>query len=255
MSAWWNRHRFDLVELSLIAFCAGIVCWDIGRSELMSSINVLPSEAESLELAYGPMRPSVNFQEWIIRDHFKDCRGGFFIDIGANHYKVYNNTYYLETQLGWSGIAVEPQQMYEADYKRYRPRTRFVPLFVADVSNESARMYILEGNPWVSSARKDFTGRWGKDAKEVSVPTITLDDLLVESRASKIDFLSINVELSEPKVLAGFDIERAKPAFVCIEAQPEVRQQILDFFARHRYVVVGKYLRADIRNLYFVPLD
>ena len=54
--------------------------------------NVLPSEAESLERTYGPLRPGANLEEWIIRDHFNDRRNGFFIDIGANHYKAYSNT-------------------------------------------------------------------------------------------------------------------------------------------------------------------
>ena len=64
----------------------------------------------------------------------------------------------------------------------------------------------------------------------------------------------MDIELSEPKALAGFTIERFKPELVCIEAHPEVRQQILDYFARHQYVVVAKYLRADDKNLYFTPL-
>ena len=34
-----------------------------------------------------------------------------------------------------------------------------------------------------------------------------------------------------------------------------MRQQILDYFARHRYVVVGQYLRVDTQNLYFEPLS
>jgi hypothetical protein len=112
----------------------------------------------------------------------------------------------------------------------------------------------LEAEPLVASETRDLTERWGKDAKEVSAGTIMLNDLLAHLQGSRID-LSIDVELSEPKVLAGLDIERAKPAFVCIEAHPEVRQQILDYFATHRYVIVGKYLRADTRNLYFVPLN
>jgi hypothetical protein len=65
----------------------------------------------------------------------------------------------------------------------------------------------------------------------------------------------MDIELSEPKALAGFDVDRFKPALVCIEAHPEVRQQILDYFTRHRYVLVGRYLRADSKNLYFQPLD
>jgi hypothetical protein len=39
-----------------------------------------------------------------------------------------------------------------------------------------------------------------------------------------------------------------------VEANPEVRQQILDYFARHHYTVIGKYLRADPKNLYFRPM-
>jgi len=39
-----------------------------------------------------------------------------------------------------------------------------------------------------------------------------------------------------------------------ITPRTQVRQQILDYFTRHRYVVVGKYLRADDHNLYFTPL-
>jgi hypothetical protein len=59
--------------------------------------------------------------------------------------------------------------------------------------------------------------------------------------------------LSGGKTLKGFNIERFRPALVCIEAHPEVRQQILDYFSHHNYVVVGKYLRADLASLYFSP--
>jgi hypothetical protein len=55
--------------------------------------------------------------------------------------------------------------------------------------------------------------------------------------------------------LAGFAIDRFRPTLVCIEAHPQVRQQILDYFARHGYVAVGRYLRVDHDNLYFIPLQ
>jgi len=77
--------------------------------------------------------------------------------------------------------------------------------------------------------------------------------LLDHENVTHVDLLSIDVELHEPQVLAGFDIARFRPALVCIEAHPEVRQAILDYFAAHRYVVVGRYLRADLLNLYFAP--
>ena len=86
------------------------------------------------------------------------------------------------------------------------------------------------------------------------MPTITLNDLLPRHGISRVDFLSMDIELSEPKALAGFDIRRFRPELVCIEAHSEVRQQILDYFARNAYVIVGRYLLADSHNLWFAPL-
>ena len=80
-----------------------------------------------------------------------------------------------------------------------------------------------------------------------------MNDLLAREGTARLDFLSMDIELSEPRALAGFDIERYRPALVCIEAHPEVRQQLIDYFHRHHYVVAGKYLGVDAQNLYFMP--
>ena len=106
--------------------------------------------------------------------------------------------------------------------------------------------------------RTDITKHWktiirsGIVAQEVR--TIPLDGLLAAEGVERIDFLSMDIEFHEPRALAGFDIERYRPALVCVEAHPQVRQQILDYFARHGYVAVAKYLRADPQNLWFAPL-
>ena len=65
----------------------------------------------------------------------------------------------------------------------------------------------------------------------------------------------MDIELSEPKALAGFDIKRYKPSLVCVESHPEVRQQIIDYFVQHGYTIVAKYFRADATNLYFTPMS
>ena len=90
---------------------------------------------------------------------------------------------------------------------------------------------------------------------EMSAPTITLDDLLDSQGIKQIDLLSMDIELAEPRALAGFDIERFRPALVCIEAHAQVRQEILNYFATHGYVLVGAYLRTDTQNLYFAPIS
>jgi len=255
------KQRFDAIEVALI----GVLTLGAGQSigyrraqlpaPVLQAIQARTAESRALETAYGPESNSQYEEEWILRDFFRDKRDGVFVDVGANHYQQNSNTYYLEKTMGWSGLAVEPLREFEAGYKANRPRTVFLPFFVSDVSNAQAKMYLLKGKELVTSSDRDFTERFGKGAEEVTAPTITLTDLLVNQSLTHVDFVSIDVELHEPQVLAGFDIGRFRPSLVCIEAHPEVRQQILDYFAHRDYVVVGKYLRADIQNLYFRPLS
>ena len=69
-----------------------------------------------------------------------------------------------------------------------------------------------------------------------------------------VDFVSIDIELAEPAALAGFSIDRFTPRLVAVDAHPPVRQQLLDYFARHGYVLVGTYWRVDDENFWFAPL-
>jgi len=248
------KRRFDLLEVVFIASLVGIVVWAVEHTRpRMPPLLIVNEEEAAFANKYGPDRNTERGEEWLIRDFFGDRRGGIFVDVGANDYKRFNNTYYLDTVLGWSGIAIEPQRSFEAGYTTNRPRTKFRPFFVSDQSNTEAKMYVI-ANSLPTSGDKNFTARFGKDVKEVTVPTITLNDLLDTEHVTSIDFMSMDIELWEPKALAGFDVERFRPQLVCVEAHLEVRQEILDYFARHNYVVVGKYLRADDRNLYFTPL-
>ena len=256
----WNSGRFNLVQMILACvLCIGVAGAAARYRYRAKAAPVIEypahPESQALKEKYGPHRNSCSEEEWCIRDFFNDTRDGFFVDVGANDYKVTSNTYYLDTVLNWRGLAIEPQRQFEADYIKFRPRTKFLSFFVSDASNQQAKLYVLGKNSLIASADRSFTEREGQKAKEIEVPTITLNDLLDSEGVKKIDFLSIDIELWEPKALAGFDVERFRPELVCIEAHPQVRQQILDYFARHHYTLVGKYLRADVNNLYFAPLS
>ncbi len=152
---------------------------------------------------YGPSFNSEHGEEWLIRDFYQDRRGGVFVDVGANHYQQFNNTYYLDVILGWSGIAVEPQTRFGDDYATYRPRTRFRSWLVSDSSDQRALLYTLGSNSRVASADKSFTERYGNSLKEVAVATITLNDLLQAEKIESFDFLNMDIELWEPEGSCG----------------------------------------------------
>ena len=269
-----NSARLDLHVVTLCVFALGLaaVAFTVGRYVLPAERPPdpaaqheeppapleppgvpEPTELQALERQYGPERNSEHAEEWIIRDFFKGQRNGIFVDVGANRYKRFNNTYYLDIDLGWSGLAIEPQTKFAREYARFRPRTRFVPLFVSDQSNRDAVVYVPPIDLAASESRK-FAESYGGSSTAIHVRTTSLDDVLERSGITHVDFLSMDIELAEPKALAGLSIQRYKPALACVEAHPEVRQAVLDYFSRNGYVVVGKYLRADDHNLWFTPL-
>lgn len=211
------------------------------------------SEVNWLQRHYGPDRHSTWLEEWIIRDFFKDKRDGVFVDVGAADYLDGSNTFYLEKNLGWSGIAIDAQESYRANYVKHRPRTKFFCFFVSDRSGDTAKLF-LAGGGGASSSTRSFSEGYGGVKGEVETPTVSLNDLLGAQGISRFDFLSMDIELAEPAALAGLDIRRFHPSLAVVEAHPEVRQQILDYFAANQYVVVGKYLRVDSMNISFMPL-
>jgi FkbM family methyltransferase len=252
------KQRLSLVETMALCLLVALVTVIVQRQRWQPHFYYSEGPLAELEnlKQYGlTNHASRNFEELIIRDFFKDRRNGTFVDVGANHYKNESNTYYLETALGWSGVAIDAQEEFGADYVTHRPHTKFAALFVSDQGGGTVPFFVPTENSLVASSNREFTVTKGAPGTERQVPTATLNTVLQQAGLMHIDFLSMDIELAEPKALAGFDIDRFQPALVCIESHPEVRQQILDYFARHGYTVVGKYLRIDPENLYFTPLS
>jgi FkbM family methyltransferase len=254
------KPNLNVIELTIlvapIVVLSSMLSYKVGVAD--TQVKLLPfisrdnEEIEVLERKYGPSRFTQGVEEWILKDFFQNRRNGVFVDVGANHHQTGSNTYYLETAMEWSGVAIEPQIKFAAGYREHRPRTTFVPLFISNVSNQQATLYVTDFDG-VASYDREFTQRWG-DVTPTATTTSTLDDVLDRLKINRIDFLSMDIELAEPQALAGFSISRFKPSLVAIEAHAEVRQQILDYFARNEYALVGRYWRVDSQNFWFAPI-
>lgn len=257
-----SSRRFSAFEVVLISGFVAVATYMVTSSydgryidRLWSYARYPLSEREQLEKTYGPATNAIGVEEWVIRDYFQDRRDGVFLDVGASHHREGSNTYYLEANLGWSGVAIDAVQEFAAGYAQHRPRTRFVAMFASDRADATADLFVPAANQFVASANQASTAREsGGDAGVArKVPTTTLNRVLEQAGITTIHLLSMDIELAEPAALAGFDIERYRPELACVEAHTETRQQILDYFYAHGYRLVGKYLRVDPTNLYFEP--
>jgi FkbM family methyltransferase len=258
-----KRIRFDLLETTLLLTLVAGATFLLEEYRMTRRISTLRQPFDSLtderldaelRARYGPQRYSTGPEEWIIRDFFQDRRDGVFVDVGAWHWEASSNTYFLERRLGWTGLAIDASPEFLQGWRRHRPRSLFVEAFVDAVDGEARTLYV-GANSQTSSATRDLPGEFGGGVVgERHVTTRRLNTLLEEARITRIDLLSMDIEDNEPAALAGFTIARYRPTLVCIEADMPARPRILEYFARAGYVIIGKYLRYDVRNLYFEPL-
>lgn len=187
-------------------------------------------------------------EELIIRDFFQDRRDGFFVDIGCAWPIKNSNTYYLEKNLGWSGLAVDGLADYAEGWRTSRPRSKFLNFLVTERSDNLEKFY--KAGIWGrSTAEKDFA----KDLNvigELQVPGITLDDLLARNGVEHVALLSIDVEGHTKAVLAGFDLKRWRPELVCVEDDGML---VVPWFKERGYEPIARYRLRDIANWYFAP--
>lgn len=190
-------------------------------------------------------------EELLIRSFFQDRRNGVFLDIGCAWPHQLNNTCYLEKHLGWSGIAVDAFPACQEEWEKHRPNTQLLTFIITDHYGTVEKFYEAGG---IGSTKEErlFLNKVIR-GNEVLVPTMTLTKLLDDQGIKKIDFLSIDIEESEAKALAGFDIERFQPELVCIERAYLDEDEILNYFEKHHYKLLREYMARDKSNWYFVP--
>ena len=246
-----GTKKTRVLVVILIAFVAVFLAYTY-LSLKSKSQNLQQAETNWLTAKYGPKIYSQNDEELIIRDFFNDRKEGFFVDVGAGHYRINSTTFYLEKHLDWHGIAVDAIPNYERQYLEKRKNTHFFSFYVADKSDEKIDFYMIQKNRRLSTGDEEAAKKEG-EYKAIKVPTITLNDLLEREGVTEFDLLSMDIERAEPAALAGFDIRKYKPSLVCIEAHKEAIDQILGYFHKNNYTVIDKYKGLDPLNLYFTP--
>ena len=194
-------------------------------------------------------------EEVVIRDFFQDRRDGFFLDIGCLTPVANNNTYYLEEQLDWSGIAVDALAAYEKAWKQARPESRFFAYAVTARSGEMVPFYTSQARPNKSSLDRGSVAIFERNPKEIRVPTITLNKLLDDNGVTKVDFVSIDINGSELPALEGFDLMRFKPDLIAVPAprRDANRAKLHRYFTSRGYARLDHYSPHGSFNWFYAP--
>ena len=166
--------------------------------------------------------PRVSFAqngEDILLDRLFRGRTGTFLDIGANHPTRNNNTYFFYLR-GWRGVNVEPVRSAIALFDDRRPRDLNLALAVSDTEG-SLPFYEVLGCDSLSTLSGELAEEQkarGFPVVERRVPTRTVAGLVERHGLLPPDFVSIDVEGNEERVLRGIPLATWRPKMFVIEA-------------------------------------
>lgn len=145
---------------------------------------------------------------------------GIYIDVGAFHPKLFSNTY-LFYKRGWSGVCIEPRPGAEEDFKKVRPRDKFVPMGVAgkkDVMEYLAFEDSATNTFSKKQAEKNVKEAGRKFLKKVNIVVMPLRDILASvEMGEKIDLMSVDAEGMDMEVLKSNDWKEYKPKVIICE--------------------------------------
>ena len=157
-------------------------------------------------------------EDLAICQYIENKEKGFYVDIGAHHPIHRNNTHLLFTK-GWQGINIDVN-MFSIDlFKFLRPEDLNLLTAISDQDGEVTFYYQKQFSQLNTTDKAIAHEHFNGNFKERIVKCQTIETVLHNSkfRNKKIDFLNIDIEGAEMKVLKTLNFEIYNPRIICIE--------------------------------------
>jgi len=204
-------------------------------------------------------------EDLVIEKLLKSKSTGFYVDVGAHDPKFRNNTKRFYKK-GWHGINIEPD--YDNYLKLIEDRPKDINLNIG-ISNDDRVLdfyrFIPDAISTFSKENLDQYLKYGFKLREIRrVKTKCLSEVLTKYVKNKtIDFISVDAEGYDLKVLESNDWRKFIPTVVCVEGCYhynaknvfEKTEEIRKFMSKAGYGLAYTnnindiYVKTDVSNL------
>ena len=184
---------------------------------------------------------------------FKNSTCGFFLEIGAYDGITGSNCLFFEKFMNWDGIAVEASEMQFLKLEKNR-NCDTVKAVISSRVEDVEFVEITQGltqmsgiNSEIYSASLAFIEKDERtQINKQKVITSTIDNIL--QKRTIIDFMSIDIEGHEMKVLNSIDFEKYEFRVICVENNTPEKQSFNEFFLERGFYFFD---RVGVDEIYF----
>ena len=159
--------------------------------------------------------------KYIVNLFEKNFKGNY-LDIGCYHPTRHNNTH-LMYKNGWSGINIDLNPLTIELFNFMRPKDTNINVGISDSEDEKKLYFIDELNTQNTLDQnqlnflKSHHNIKDHEIIEKKIKTKSLDTILNEHKFYNIDFMNLDIEGHELKVLKNINFEKIKIKYLCIE--------------------------------------
>jgi FkbM family methyltransferase len=186
-------------------------------------------------------------EDIFLKEYFKNKKKGFFIDIGCHHPFKANNTFLLYKS-GWSGINIDLNKISIDLFNIARPRDINICTAISN-KKEIIEYYLPNNNPLSSEITidKNFSkilqDHHGNEYQTFKTKSITWQTIADQygSLLKSVDFLKIDIEGSDLKVLKTIDLNKLDPKLLMVEASNldvSERDKIISYLKLNNYKIL-----------------
>uniref|UniRef100_A0A2P2HWA2 Protein Star-like n=2 Tax=Hirondellea gigas TaxID=1518452 RepID=A0A2P2HWA2_9CRUS len=190
---------------------------------------------------YNLKKPSNTYfsqkgQDEVVAKIFKNKKGGYFMEAGALNGERYSNTLFLERELGWTGLLVEPApDSFEELLLKHR---KSIALNACLAPTEIATELLLRKGNSVNALNNIVDKPQNSShASTIKVPCFPFYTVLLAAGNPTIDFLSLDIEGPELKVLKTIPWDKVKIRLIGVEMNhiPEGEEALRQYLKDQGY--------------------
>lgn len=171
-------------------------------------------------------------EDLIIKNFFKSYIGRY-VDVGCFHPIKYNNTFLLY-QNGWSGINIDLNKMSIDLFNASRKKDINIQACLSNVEKETF-IYFDSKFSALNSLYKDNFKKFNlKKIKQIKVKTQIFSNIVKEN----FDFLNIDCEGNDLKILKTIDLNVYTPKLICVEVNNQNKKLIYEYLAFYGYKIL-----------------